>query len=394
MRPARRGRAAEIFPSCAAGAAAGNGRWCAPGCGATRMKALRPGVSRVREELEALAGTPVAAVWGPAPGRRPPDTTAPRRGCPKLMCPKPVGPKQTCPKPVGPKSVWPKHEWWWAPKPCCTGPGRADAVAFLDFDAELLAPRLRAGEEALALLARAARLVGAEPAGRRRPGGRGPGDGCSSRRGCPGTTRSVGRRPADPGPAGGGRDGGPPGPGPAPAERHGPRVGGGGRRLRGALAAAAPEGGGPGARRRGVVGAGPRPRRPGRPAGGRAPAPRAAAGGGRPRPGLSPTRARRLPCRGATGQVKIAVGPRRRGPDEPGGMSMADFTMTIGGEAVATEETFGVMQPGDGRGLRRGPRVLAGPARRGHGLGRQGLPGLEVGRGASGGSVCGTSPGC
>ena len=34
------------------------------------------------------------------------------------------------------------------------------AVAFLDFDQELLAPRYRAAEEALALLARASRLVG------------------------------------------------------------------------------------------------------------------------------------------------------------------------------------------------------------------------------------------
>jgi primosomal protein N' (replication factor Y) len=37
---------------------------------------------------------------------------------------------------------------------------RADVVAFLDFDAELLAPRFRADEQALDLLARAARLVG------------------------------------------------------------------------------------------------------------------------------------------------------------------------------------------------------------------------------------------
>jgi primosomal protein N' (replication factor Y) len=37
---------------------------------------------------------------------------------------------------------------------------RADAVAFLEFDQELLAPRYRAAEEALALLARASRLVG------------------------------------------------------------------------------------------------------------------------------------------------------------------------------------------------------------------------------------------
>jgi primosomal protein N' (replication factor Y) len=34
------------------------------------------------------------------------------------------------------------------------------AIAFLDFDQEQLAPRYRAGEEALALLARASRLVG------------------------------------------------------------------------------------------------------------------------------------------------------------------------------------------------------------------------------------------
>jgi primosomal protein N' (replication factor Y) len=37
---------------------------------------------------------------------------------------------------------------------------RIDVVAFLDFDAELLAPRFRAGEQAFAMLARAARLVG------------------------------------------------------------------------------------------------------------------------------------------------------------------------------------------------------------------------------------------
>jgi primosomal protein N' (replication factor Y) len=43
----------------------------------------------------------------------------------------------------------------------------ARVVAFLDFDAELLAPRYRANEEAMALLARAARLVG-----RRSDGGR------------------------------------------------------------------------------------------------------------------------------------------------------------------------------------------------------------------------------
>jgi len=44
--------------------------------------------------------------------------------------------------------------------------GGVGTVAFLDFDQELLAPRFRAGEEALALLARASRLVG----GRQRSG--------------------------------------------------------------------------------------------------------------------------------------------------------------------------------------------------------------------------------
>jgi primosomal protein N' (replication factor Y) len=39
----------------------------------------------------------------------------------------------------------------------------ADVVAFLDLDQELNAPRYRAGEQALGLLARAARLVGGRP---------------------------------------------------------------------------------------------------------------------------------------------------------------------------------------------------------------------------------------
>jgi primosomal protein N' (replication factor Y) len=43
----------------------------------------------------------------------------------------------------------------------------ARAVIFLDFDQEMLAGRLRAGEESLALLARAARLLGDRDAGGR-----------------------------------------------------------------------------------------------------------------------------------------------------------------------------------------------------------------------------------
>ncbi len=43
----------------------------------------------------------------------------------------------------------------------------ADTVAFLDLDRELLAPRYRAGEQALAMIVRAARLVGPRPRGGR-----------------------------------------------------------------------------------------------------------------------------------------------------------------------------------------------------------------------------------
>jgi len=112
-------------------------------CGAGRMKALRPGVTRVREELEALAGTPVSAVWGPARRRRPGAVADDDDGDPGARVV------------VGTEAVLHRT-------------GGADAVAFLDFDAELLAPRLRAAEEALALLARAGRLVGGS-------GGEGPG---------------------------------------------------------------------------------------------------------------------------------------------------------------------------------------------------------------------------
>jgi len=120
-------------------------------CGAARMKALRPGVARVREELEALAGVPVAAIWGPPP--RGSSTAGP-------LAPGP-GPGSPGDRPaaivVGTEAVLHRT-------------AAADGVAFLDFDAELLAPRLRAAEEALALVARAARLVGG--ARSMAPGGR------------------------------------------------------------------------------------------------------------------------------------------------------------------------------------------------------------------------------
>ena len=99
-------------------------------CGGTRLKVLRAGVSRVREELAALLGVEVGEVAGDT-GDAVPET----------------------PVLVGTEAVLHRVR-------------RAAAVVFLDFDQHLLAPRFTAAEESLALLARAGRLVG----GRGAPG--------------------------------------------------------------------------------------------------------------------------------------------------------------------------------------------------------------------------------
>ncbi len=98
------------------------------GCGATRLKTLRPGVAKLREELEVLLGEPVAEMAGPARSREEVDDRAGRVV-------------------VGTEAALHRA-------------GEADLVAFLDFDQELSATRYRANEQAMALLARAARLVG------------------------------------------------------------------------------------------------------------------------------------------------------------------------------------------------------------------------------------------
>lgn len=95
-------------------------------CHSTRLRRLRTGVTRAREELAALAGRPVGEVTA---------TGASGADAPVL---------------IGTEAVLHRAELT----------GAVDVVAFVDFDQELLAPRLRAGEEALALLARASRLVG------------------------------------------------------------------------------------------------------------------------------------------------------------------------------------------------------------------------------------------
>src|SRR5262249_2840924 len=99
-------------------------------CGASRMKGVRPGVSRIRGHLEAAAGTPGVEVTGATAGQ---------------------------PLPAARIYVGTEAALHQVPA--------ADVVAFLDFDQELLAPRYRAAEQALALLARAARLTGGRAAG-------------------------------------------------------------------------------------------------------------------------------------------------------------------------------------------------------------------------------------
>ncbi len=100
-------------------------------CGGAGFANLRPGVTRLREELEAAAGRPVVAVTGADDGP-----------------PEPAGVY------VGTEAVLHRVD-------------RADVVAFLDFDRELLAPRYRANEQAMSLLTKAARLLGPRQRGGR-----------------------------------------------------------------------------------------------------------------------------------------------------------------------------------------------------------------------------------
>lgn len=100
-------------------------------CGSTQLKTVRMGVGRVRDDLEALAGERVVAVTAD-------DETVPEDA--RLF--------------VGTEAALHRVD-------------AADVVAFLDLDQELLAARYRASEEALALLVRAARLVGGRHGGGR-----------------------------------------------------------------------------------------------------------------------------------------------------------------------------------------------------------------------------------
>jgi primosomal protein N' (replication factor Y) len=105
-------------------------------CASTKLKVLRSGVSRVREDLAALVPGVAVAMVDAATGDLPPEPVL-----------------------IGTEAVLHRVE----PHPA----GSTAVVVFLDFDAELLAPRFRAGEQALWLLVRAARLVGPRAAGGR-----------------------------------------------------------------------------------------------------------------------------------------------------------------------------------------------------------------------------------
>ena len=104
---------------------------CLPG-GASRMKAIRPGVARVRDEIEALSGGPVVLATAATAGETLPEGRVH----------------------IGTEAVL--HQV-----------AAADVVAFLDVDQELLAPRYRAAEQAIGLMARAARLTGGRADGGR-----------------------------------------------------------------------------------------------------------------------------------------------------------------------------------------------------------------------------------
>jgi primosomal protein N' (replication factor Y) len=96
-------------------------------CTSTSLKRLRLGVNRAAEELAALAGAPVL----------------------DLADEQVIGGLGEARITVGTEAA-------------LHAGSAVDAVVFLDLDQELLAPRYRAAEQALALIARAARLVGSD----------------------------------------------------------------------------------------------------------------------------------------------------------------------------------------------------------------------------------------
>ncbi|MHB1987520.1 MAG: primosomal protein N' family DNA-binding protein [Acidimicrobiales bacterium] len=95
-------------------------------CGSAALRVVRSGVTRARDQLEAVTGLEVGQVSGPR------------------------SPVPATPVIIGTQAVLHRLRG-------------AALVVWLDFDQELLVPRFRGAEQALALLARSVRLVGARP---------------------------------------------------------------------------------------------------------------------------------------------------------------------------------------------------------------------------------------
>ncbi len=106
-------------------------------CGGTAFRVIRVGVTRARADLEALLAEPVHEVSGPASHD---DDAVARMERTRVL--------------IGTEAVLHRV-------------GQAAVVVFLDFDSELTAPRFRAGEQALSMVARAARLAGPRSRGHR-----------------------------------------------------------------------------------------------------------------------------------------------------------------------------------------------------------------------------------
>ena len=125
-------------------------------CGATKFRRARVGVKGVAEEMERLARRPVTQIVGGVA----PDATGAGTGPGAADGGAGASSRRQQPRPqtrqpalyIGTEAVLHRVQ-------------SADAVVFVDFDQELTAPRYRAGEEAFALLVRAARLVGPRTGG-------------------------------------------------------------------------------------------------------------------------------------------------------------------------------------------------------------------------------------
>jgi primosomal protein N' (replication factor Y) len=112
-------------------------------CGAMKLKTIRRGVTRVREELEALLGEPVGELTGGTSRSRTrgqAETDDGEQAARRVV--------------VGTEAALHQVR-------------EADVVVLLDLDQELLAPRYRAVEQAMGLVVRAARLLGGRAGGGR-----------------------------------------------------------------------------------------------------------------------------------------------------------------------------------------------------------------------------------